>query len=237
MEKRTYYGPDIDIAALAQALKEWLEREQYQTQVVADPNGGAMVQARKESTLRTVAGMAYALTIRMNFEGEYLAVDMGGAKWAEKGVVGAVGLLIFVPALITAGVGAFQQSQLQNQAWQFVEGFVRTNSAYGGSMMGGGPPQGMFPSQFPGTSHGAQPCRPPAAAPGSPPPPVNLGQAAGSAAPSLSCPQCSQPIAPGARFCAGCGNPAPSYSSACPGCGQAAPPGSRFCSSCGTPLG
>jgi double zinc ribbon protein len=56
------------------------------------------------------------------------------------------------------------------------------------------------------------------------------------------CPGCSTKLAPGAKFCAGCGKPvaAPGISNAkvfCTGCGTQLPPGSKFCSGCGTATG
>ncbi len=238
MEKRSFYAPDIDISTLGQSLQDWFTQQQYETQIPPSQAGGITVQARKESTLRKVIGKANALTVVINLDGEYITIEMGGAKWAEKGAVGAVGLLIFCPALITAGIGAFQQSQVQTQAWQFIEGFLKSNSAYGGSMMGAGSPFGPAPSPsvFPG--------QPPLASlrqhdPASPPPPVNLGQAPAAEqgeAVDAKCPQCNQPLRPGSKFCNSCGNPIPSSAAYCLGCGRPLLAGARFCDACGTPV-
>jgi membrane protease subunit (stomatin/prohibitin family) len=49
------------------------------------------------------------------------------------------------------------------------------------------------------------------------------------------CPSCGNPLTPGAKFCANCGqklNAAP----VCPGCGQPVEPGAKFCANCGTKL-
>ena len=121
MERRTFYGPDIDLATLAHSLADSFSRQGYKTQVMQGPNAGFVVQAGKEDTLRKIAGMATALTAIFTMENEYVCAEVGGAKWLEKGVTAGVGALLFFPALITAGVGAFQQSQLQTHAWQFIE--------------------------------------------------------------------------------------------------------------------
>ncbi|MEW6367240.1 MAG: zinc ribbon domain-containing protein [Acidobacteriota bacterium] len=244
MEKRHFYGPDIDMQALAQSLTEWFARDGYQTQIMPAPNGGLTVQARKEDTLRKIAGMSSALTAMIGLEGEYVSVEMGGAKWADKGVVAGVGAIVFFPALITAGVGAYQQSQLQTKAWRFIEEYVRTNSAFGGSPAGAAPgfstapsfgasqapfqgPQAFGSAQGqPGAPHG----------PVRPPPPVTMGSPgqAGVAAGPVACVQCGQPLQPGSKFCNACGAAA---SKRCFTCGHELHADARFCDHCGSPAG
>ncbi|NEN78037.1 adenylate/guanylate cyclase domain-containing protein [Nocardioides zeae] len=46
----------------------------------------------------------------------------------------------------------------------------------------------------------------------------------------MVCSSCASPLLPGARFCAGCGTPAPP---ACASCTGVLPPGARFCPACG----
>ncbi|MBL7208710.1 MAG: zinc ribbon domain-containing protein [Dehalococcoidia bacterium] len=48
------------------------------------------------------------------------------------------------------------------------------------------------------------------------------------------CPNCGSPIAPGQRFCGGCGGQLPA---GCPYCGAAVTPGFRFCQNCGGAVG
>lgn len=48
------------------------------------------------------------------------------------------------------------------------------------------------------------------------------------------CPNCGSPIAPGQRFCGGCGA---QISLACPQCRITVSPGTRFCPNCGAALG
>lgn len=51
--------------------------------------------------------------------------------------------------------------------------------------------------------------------------------------PFVTCANCEFQNPPGARFCAGCGQPLPAF---CTSCGQALVPGGKFCASCGTPV-
>ena len=53
-----------------------------------------------------------------------------------------------------------------------------------------------------------------------------------------ACPGCKSRLAPGAKFCAGCGKPVGSSAAKkafCVGCGGSLPTGSKFCSACGAP--
>jgi hypothetical protein len=231
MERRTFYGPDIDLSVLAHSLADSFSREGHKTQVMPGPNGGFVVQAGKEDTLRKIAGMSTALTAIFTLENEYVCVEVGGAKWLDKGVTAGVGALLFFPALITAGVGAFQQSQLQTHTWQFIEQYIRTNSAFAGSPVPGGATG--FPMQAPHYQGG-----PGAPTPGgvlaskAPPAPVNM--AAASAGPGATvCAKCGQPLPAGSRFCLACGAPA---SKACFGCGESLAADARFCNHCGSPV-
>jgi len=232
-ERRTFYGPDIDIPSLAQALADNFSREGYQTQVVPVSNTSLMVQARKEDTLRKIAGMSSALSAVLSLEGEYVAVEMGGAKWADKGVAAGVGAFLFPPALITAGVGAFQQSQLTNKGWQFIEQYIRSHSAFGGSAMPGGglgqfQPNPQFHSpMMPGGQAGAM------RGPAGPPAPINMGGAMQAPAAGTVCAACNQVMTPGSKFCQACGAPA---SKTCFSCGSELQPTARFCNNCGTPV-
>ena len=224
-EKRTFYGPDIDLPALARGLSDHFSFDGYQTQIMPVANGGFMVQAHKEDTFRKIAGMSSALTVVLQMEGEYLAVESGGAKWADKGVAAGVGAVIFFPALITAGVGAYQQTQLQSKAWQFIEQYVRTNSAFGGSAG-----NWMRPPQI-----GADPVLTPVVTgrPAAPPKPVAVGTPPVAVAAAAICSQCNQPLPPGSKFCQACGAPA---SKTCFACGHELQPTAKFCNNCGSPV-
>lgn len=236
MEKRSFYAPDVDIPGLGQALHEWLAAQGFQVQGFPGANGGIVVQARKESTWRSLAGMNNALTTVLTAEGEHIGVEVGGAKWADKGVAAGVGLLIFWPTLVTAGVGAYQQTQLQSQVWQFIDRHIRTHSAYAGAMPAGYGPPGIPAAPGPAIPPaGAQPPAPLGGAVRPPgPPPLNLGGSA-AAAPSEApgCAQCGQPLRQGAKFCDSCGAPAAAN---CRSCGKPLRASARFCDECGSPV-
>lgn len=235
MDKRNYYAPDIDPMVLGQALYEWLRGQNYESQMLPSQNGAITVQARKEDALRTLAGMSTALTLLISSDGENINVEMGNAKWTDKAVAGGVGVLLFAPALITAGIGVFQQSQLTSNTWKFIDNYVKTNSAFANQAS-----QGMSyppPLQYPSTP-GFPSQQTPAPGPVKPPPPINYSNlGAAGVAPNAGsvCPSCKQPLRQGAKFCDNCGAPAPA-ANLCKSCGKTLRPGARFCDNCGNPV-
>jgi len=62
-------------------------------------------------------------------------------------------------------------------------------------------------------------------------------QQAAPAAPAAKafCPECGNPVTPGAKFCSNCGAKQQS-AAVCPGCGQPIAPGAKFCANCGQKL-
>lgn len=69
----------------------------------------------------------------------------------------------------------------------------------------------------------------------------------GGTSPAASCPNCGNPVRPGAKFCQVCGGATAAAGKAdtvtnapavlCPSCGNALVPGKKFCGSCGYKLG
>ncbi len=235
MDRKTFYAPDIEPNVLGQALYEWLSGQKYQTQILPSQSGAVTVQARKEDTLRTLAGLSTALTLVISSDGENLSVEMGAAKWTEKAVVGGVGVLLFAPALITAGIGVYQQSQLSNNSWKFIENYVQTNSAFSAkpSISSSAPSVSAYPAPMLPVDKPPQPIHQ-----GSPPPPINFAASnfAGASPSSQSvCSSCKQPLRSGAKFCDNCGAPAP-VSNLCKSCGKILRPGAKFCDNCGSPV-
>jgi serine/threonine-protein kinase len=72
--------------------------------------------------------------------------------------------------------------------------------------------------------------------PASLPPPSPVVVATGVPVEASPCGACGHPIAPGARFCAGCGATA-GGGVRCPACGAVGAAGERFCAGCGAVLG
>lgn len=194
-EQRMYHAPSLDLRELAGVVSDWFQNQKFEVQTLEAPGGGLVVQARQPEAWRSILGMSSALNVTMTPQGENLIVQMGAAKWVDKAAVGAVGVLIFWPALIPAAYGAWKQKQLPNQVFQLVDQYVATGQA---------PVVAPMPAVTPA-----------AAAPA----PSGLkcpscGQAVRAGAKfcdncgavlQQDCPQCGQALRPGAKFCDSCG--------------------------------
>src|ERR687890_1762300 len=125
MESRFYPGVEADMPRLQAELRKLFEADEafeVQTMQVAST---AVIQARKTGTLRELAGLSAALTIKVTPEHGGTRVEIGMQKWLDKAAVAAVavilsaGLLVALPAL-----GAYWQYKLTEDAWKTVEGHI-----------------------------------------------------------------------------------------------------------------
>ncbi len=195
-EQRMYHAPGVDIRGLAGVVANWFQGQKFETQTLEAPGGGMVVQARQPEAWRSILGMSSALNVTMTLQGENLVVQMGAAKWVDKAAVGAVGVLIFWPALIPAAYGAWKQKQLPNQVFQLIDQYVAT---------------GQVPVVAPMPA--AAPVAAPAPAPAGARCP-SCGQAVRTGAKfcdscgaplQANCSQCGAALRPGAKFCDSCG--------------------------------
>jgi hypothetical protein len=120
-EQKVYSAPNIDINELSHTIMDRFKLDNYEAQKLKAPNDGVIVQLRQKGSWRSALGMSSALTITLTKQNENLIVDIGAAKWGDKAAVGAVGALVFPPALITAAYGAWKQSQLPDQVFTSIE--------------------------------------------------------------------------------------------------------------------
>jgi len=207
-EEKIYHAPGLDTHKLGHALSRWFQAQGFETQTLEAPGGGLVVQARKAQTWRSLVGMSAALNVTMIQQDERLVVQMGAAQWADKAVLGAVGALVFWPALIPAAFGAWKQKKLPQQTFQFIDQYL----ALGGDVSEAALARIMG--------------RVEAAA---------LRDEAAAVAPSeaIRCPSCGKPVREGAKFCDNCGA---SLQLTCPECKEALRPGAKFCDTCGAPV-
>lgn len=110
METRLYQTHDLNLQMLAEALVFEYRAQGYEAQNFGDANQ-AVVQLKKESTLRTITGLNKALTISLQRLNEGTMVKVGAQDWVDQMAVGAVGLVIH-PLLVTAAIGAYTQNSV-----------------------------------------------------------------------------------------------------------------------------
>ncbi len=122
MDSRYYPGVEADIATLNSELRSLFDSDyEVQTMQVSSTN---VVQARKSTPLRDLAGLSTALTIKITLEGLGTRVEIGMQKWFDKAAVAAVGAIVFAPLLALAALGAYWQYKLTEDAWKIVEDHI-----------------------------------------------------------------------------------------------------------------
>jgi hypothetical protein len=122
MESRYYPGVEADVIKLTKELRNLFDEDfDVQTMQVSST---AVLQARKSSMLRDLAGLSAAITIKITPETGGTRVEIGMQKWFDKAALAAVafvvsGLLIALPVL-----GAYWQYKLTEDAWQIIEAHI-----------------------------------------------------------------------------------------------------------------
>lgn len=122
MDSRYYPGVEADVPQLNAELRVLFDNE-YEVQTF-QVSSTAIVQARKSSTLRDLAGLSSALTIKITPESGGTRVEIGMQKWFDKAAVAAVGAIVFAPLLALAALGAYWQYKLTEDAWKIIEDHI-----------------------------------------------------------------------------------------------------------------
>lgn len=188
-EQKIYCAPYIDINELSKKLEESFKKDKYDTQAFKAPNDGTTVQLRQKGSWRSALGMSSALTVTLTKQNENLIVDIGAAKWGEKAAVGAVGAVVFFPALITAAYGAWKQSQLPDQVFELIEQQIQLCQGASTQEIGTGNASNITcPSCKKTLTSGSKFC------PGC------------GAALQSKCPNCGTDVSAGGKFCGNCGS-------------------------------
>ncbi len=120
MSNRLYHDPRINIENVATDLEHTFLSQGYQVQHFGNSDH-MTVQMRKGGDLATIIGMQTALTVTMQRSPRGILTMIGHQKWVDKAVVGAVGIVaspILWPLIVTAGIGAFQQANLESHLHQ-----------------------------------------------------------------------------------------------------------------------
>lgn len=124
-EMRTYNAAGVDQRDVARKVSSWLQLNDFEAQIVDLPDGRITVQARQPKSWRYILGMSSALNITISTEGSQLVVEAEAGKWAEKVAVGAVGVFILHPLLITMAYGTWKQMQLPSRIFEVIEQYIK----------------------------------------------------------------------------------------------------------------
>ncbi len=122
MDNRYYPGVEVDAPQLMSELRNIFDSEyNVQTMQLASTS---VLQAGKSSTLRDLAGLSSALTIKITPEHGGTRAEMGMQKWLDKAAVAAVGVFVFPPLLALAALGAYWQYRVTEDAWKIIEDHI-----------------------------------------------------------------------------------------------------------------
>lgn len=115
-------APGIDVGDLASRLVSFYESKKLETQVFTGPPTWS-VQARSPGWRKAI-GMSTAITVVLRPDGDELSVEIGRAKWGDKALAGAAGMLILWPLVVTAAAGALRDNQLPRETIRFLTACV-----------------------------------------------------------------------------------------------------------------
>lgn len=199
-DQKTYNAPGLDINQLAQSMAEYFSSQDFETQILPGAGGSVAVQVRKADTLRRFMGATSALMVTLTPANDMLTVQTAATKWADKAIGAAAGVLLFWPLLIPAAYGAWEQTQMPQKVFSYVQQYLG----------------GAAPAPAPGVRPVAAPGAPPAAPASATVPcpnckkPVKAGakfcEHCGASL-ELKCSKCGAALNPGAKFCESCGAP------------------------------
>jgi len=111
---------------LINGIVKWLENQKYNVQIINTVDGKKILQLSQGGFLRNVTGMSSALNVLFDHKEKKLVVEIGAGKWADKAAAGAVGMIVFAPLAITAGIGAWQQAKIPEKIFNYID-FQLTN--------------------------------------------------------------------------------------------------------------
>jgi hypothetical protein len=124
MESRFYPGVEANVASLQKELRKLFENDPAFEVQVMQVASTAVIQARKAGTLRELAGLSAALTIKVTPEHGGTRVEIGMQKWFDKAAIAAVAYLVFPALLALPALGFYWQHKLGEDAWRVIEAHV-----------------------------------------------------------------------------------------------------------------
>lgn len=181
---------------------------------------GYIIQAKNRESWKKMVGMDNAIQVQIiDMNNGSVDVQLGEAKWSDKLMTAGVGLY-FPPLLLSSAFGAWQQKQLPDEIFHFVENYI----------MSGWTPtatpnfatevatenQVACPSCNTRNSVHSKFC-------------MNCGAGLFD-----TCPNCNTQLAIGTKFCSECGaNVQQAKQKHCAGCGHEVDTNAKFCNNCG----
>jgi len=121
-----FYGKAKYLKDTVKVTERFLISKALITQVLESGIETILQGKKKPNFLRQAAGLDQAVTVNFSTDGNDLKATIGGAKWVDKAVGAGIGMLVFAPALLTAGWGIYQQQKLYTQIESEIVEFLKT---------------------------------------------------------------------------------------------------------------
>lgn len=119
-QTRVFSVPGVDCSKIFAALRNWLEGENFETQLLHTESGETVVQAAKRGGWRNLIGQSTALNVIFDKKGDELHVTIGSGKWIDKAAVATVSMFVLWPLLVTSSIGAIKQMRLPGRVFNFL---------------------------------------------------------------------------------------------------------------------
>jgi hypothetical protein len=196
-EQRIYQAPGIDLAHFGQALAQWFESQNMETQVLGGSPNVITIQARQPKDWKAYVAGSVALSVMATLQGSQLTVQMGSAKWADKVAGGVVAMILFWPLAAFPAWGALKQKQIIDEAESWIQRYVASG--------GGSAPVDTQPFSLQSAPAGAGGVACPSCGAQVAAGNKFCGSCGAKMDEELVCAQCGAKLNPGAKFCENCG--------------------------------
>lgn len=221
MDTRFYRAPDLDIERVARDLEDYYLSQDYQVQHFGNRDR-MVVQLKMGSQLEAVFGMQAALAVTLERFPSGILAAVGQQQWLDKAATGAVGMLLFWPLAVTAGVGAIRQVSLESQVLDLLDTVILRQRP--DAKVGSVPPdlEAQVRQQAPSSPYQHSVPR------------QGPQQGPTSDTQASRCPHCGELYDVGDIYCSRCGKPLAAPKRHCPVCKAEVKSGATFCTKCGT---
>lgn len=127
MSKKVFTGEQQNRHQLAQDVEVWLRQEGFETQF-GGGDGTFLVQARKQSTWRSLLGNNQSINVRIEGMPENYAIDVDAGQWMKNLTdSGGAGIVAALATMYTLGIAAAwsapERSKIEAGLWAQKDAF------------------------------------------------------------------------------------------------------------------
>jgi hypothetical protein len=106
MTKKLFTGEKQNLAHLAKDVEDWLRQQGFETQF-GGGDGTFLVQARKQSTWRSLLGNNQTIDVRIEGRPESYSIDLDAGQWVKNLTdSGGAGIVAALATMYTLGIAA-----------------------------------------------------------------------------------------------------------------------------------